>query len=149
MVRFLAKFGVTVSFVNNGADVLNYLLDPAAQIPLLIMIKVALRLSWLKHCLTLHQQSLPVQSGLDTARIIRTQQPFASNPVIRSIPLIATIPFPMRGDLERLRQYHFDDLIEKPIRIHQLPRLLRQWSKGKEIWGPVGLRRFPGPRSRM
>ncbi|RMJ24060.1 hypothetical protein PHISP_05081 [Aspergillus sp. HF37] len=148
MVRFLASFGVTISFVNNGADVLNYLLDPAAQIPHLIMIKVGFTPA-VEHRLTLQQQSLPVQSGLDTALIIRPQQPFASNPVIRSIPLIAMTAHSMPGDLERLRQYHFDDSIRKPFRRHQLPRLLQQWSKGREIWGPVGLRRFPGPRSRM
>ncbi|MDM8535338.1 response regulator [Desulfobacterales bacterium HSG17] len=72
--------------------------------------------------LILMDVQLPVLSGLDATREIK------SDPLTASIPIIAVTAKAMRGDREKILAAGCDDYISKPIKPDSLIELIRKWT---------------------
>ncbi|KAI9375959.1 CheY-like superfamily [Aspergillus egyptiacus] len=144
--------GCTFAIVGDGQQALDYLASPPTTCP--------------RPDLILMDTAMPVMSGLEATRIIRTQPPFATDAKLASTPIIALAPWAVRSDKERLAQQGFDDVLSKPIRLGHMGKMLLFWSRRRAVrrsgmplsgrvvaippaaqWGPFPLRRFRGPRS--
>jgi CheY-like chemotaxis protein len=84
--------------------------------------------------------------GLHTTSIIRTIPPFANNPSIARIPIVAITASSMKQDQEMFRQRGFDDVIRKPIYSAVLKGLLEFWGRSRIVLlpdpgSPGGVRR--------
>jgi CheY-like chemotaxis protein len=106
---------------------------------------------------------MPIMGGLETSHIIRNKPPFSTNINLRFTPIIAmgASSITSEQELERLRNMGCNDLLIKPIRRRNLQQILFQYTRHQPrhvpgigmamapVWGPVGLRAYRGPRSRM
>lgn len=106
---------------------------------------------------------MPIMSGLEASHIIRNKPPFSTDINLRFTPIIAMAAYSIISgkEVERVRSMGCDDHIIKPIRMRQLQQMLFQYSRHQPrhvpgagmamapVWGPVGLRAYRGPRSRM
>ncbi|QTA78633.1 Two component system response regulator/histidine kinase, methyl-accepting receptor domain-containing protein [Desulfonema limicola] len=72
--------------------------------------------------LILMDVQLPVLSGLDAARKIK------SDPLTASIPIIAVTAKAMRGDREKILASGCDDYLSKPIEPGRLIEMIQQWT---------------------
>lgn len=99
---------------------------------------------------------MPIMSGLEIINILRTQPPFSTNPVLRTIPIIGTSPLTLHSDRERyMSKYPIDYIMRRPIKLADLRRILLMWSRTRfvpgrgfrPVWGPFPLRGYKGPRS--
>ncbi|KAL4874751.1 CheY-like superfamily [Aspergillus karnatakaensis] len=147
--------GATCTIVGDGQQALNYLSSPPSACP--------------RPNIILMDISMPVLSGLGATSTIRTQPPFATDPVIASTPIVALTASRMWGESERLAAKGFDDYLTKPIRRDSLTKLVYFWASRRVVprqgglavpptgnvavmppamqWGPMPLRAFRGPRS--
>jgi len=71
--------------------------------------------------LILMDMQLPVMSGMDAAKKIK------SDPALAPIPIIAVTAKAMRGDREQILSGSCDDYISKPIDPAELIRVIRKW----------------------
>ncbi|KAL3476154.1 CheY-like superfamily [Aspergillus californicus] len=156
--RHLSRIGsCTLAIVGDGQQALNYLAGPPATCP--------------RPDIIFMDVSMPVMSGLEATQIIRTQQPFISDPRTPSTPIIAIAANILRRQMERYAQQGFDDVFAKPFRLSLLKEVIMFWSRrrvrpmtGGQLavpltggpnlvvappvqWGPFPLRAFRGPRS--
>ena len=69
--------------------------------------------------LVLIDLQLPGIDGVETLKLIR------SNDGGRKVPVVAVTAFAMRADRERALRAGFDDYVEKPISVRDLPRHIR------------------------
>lgn len=74
---------------------------------------------------------MPVLDGINATQILRTQPPFAMDPVLHCTPIIGLGV----SSLEQLRrdwyaENYFDDFLRKPFRMSEIRRALLRWSKG-------------------
>ncbi|KAL2862616.1 response regulator [Aspergillus lucknowensis] len=156
--KFFKKLGgCTVSIVGDGQQALNYLSGPPATCP--------------RPDIIIMDNAMPVMGGQEATRIIRTQPPFTTDPLIRTTPIIALVAS-MVSDRERYLAQGFDDVLHKPFRLQSLKRMILFWSRQRRNpagggaagiaplpppvpvplrptaqWGPFPLRAFRGPRS--
>ncbi|PKY02390.1 CheY-like protein [Aspergillus campestris IBT 28561] len=145
--KLFNKVGCSFAIVNNGREALDYLASPACPPPDIILMDIA----------------MPVMSGFEATEIIRTRLPFTNNPKLQMTPIIALAAHILRGDGERLIQKGFTDALSKPVRWTHLTQILSQYFqyqptpvgpgspmlKMTPVWGPLPLRKFRGPRSRL
>ena len=66
---------------------------------------------------------LPVLSGLDAAKQIK------SDPKLASIPIVALTAMAMRGDREKILAAGCDDYISKPVDPARLKEIVIKWMK--------------------
>ncbi|KAL3465015.1 CheY-like superfamily [Aspergillus heterothallicus] len=152
----LPKLGCTVAVAGDGQQALDYLSSPPDQCPRpnLIMMDIA----------------MPTLDGLETTHILRTTAPFASDPQIRSTPIVGLCTTSLRADHARFIARGMDDIIVKPWAVEQIQPLLHWWAQRRvvprigviglqqqqqrfalrgEVWGGMGRGVYRGPRSRM
>jgi CheY-like chemotaxis protein len=79
---------------------------------------------------------MPILDGLHATSIIRTSPPFANNPSIATIPIVAVTASSMKQDQEMFRQRGFDDILLKPIRSAALKGLLEFWGRSRVVLLP-------------
>jgi CheY-like chemotaxis protein len=79
---------------------------------------------------------MPIMDGLHATSIIRTSPPFANNPSIATIPIVAVTASSMKQDQEMFRQGGFDDILLKPIRSVVLKGLLEFWARSRVVLLP-------------
>lgn len=103
----------------------------------------------------------------DFIHILRTQVPFATDPVLRATPVIgmdAGVRF-RQSHKKFFHEWGVDDLIPRPVKVRVLERVLRRWARRevvpipvpgqgggnkyelRPVWGPFPLRGYTGPRS--
>lgn len=104
---------------------------------------------------------MPVMSGPEAVHIIRNKPPFCTDINLRVTPIIALGATHSISYGQSLKKLGFDDLIRKPIKTRRLQQILLQYTRHQPrlvpgagmvmapVWGPVGLRAYRGPRSRM
>lgn len=106
---------------------------------------------------------MPVMGGKEATHIIRNKPPFSTDARLRHTPIIAMGAHMMASisDFETVRKMGCDDFLPKPVRVPHLRRILLQYSRHHPrhvpgsgmvmapVWGPVGLRAYRGPRSRI
>lgn len=115
---------------------------------------------------------MPVMDGLETARILLTQPPFAMDPVLRATPIIGMGPHatPIIGTapIPGYKRGYIVDILQKPFRERQVRMILMKWSRRelappgpgpvlgsnrgdgmafRPVWGPFPFRKYRGPRS--
>ena len=64
---------------------------------------------------------LPILSGMDVARGIKTDDE------LKNIPVIAVTASVMKGDREQILAVGCDDFVSKPVNPAELGRVLRTW----------------------
>ncbi|KAI9038113.1 response regulator [Aspergillus affinis] len=135
--------GCSYAIVNNGREALDYLAGPPDTCP--------------RPDIILMDISMPVVAGVEATDIIRSQAPFVNDPKIRMTPIIGLHPYATP------RARGMTDMLSKPIRMSHLTKLLLQYSRHEPVpvgfgaphmrmapvWGPMPMRKFPGPRSRL
>lgn len=67
---------------------------------------------------------MPVMDGFEATRIIRTQEPLD-----RHVPIIALTALALQGEAERCLAAGMDAFMSKPLRPHQLRKLVATWLK--------------------
>ncbi len=96
--------------------------------------------------LVLMDIQLPIMSGLEAIRIIRSRTIAGCDP---DIPVIAITAYALRGDRERFLQEGFTDYISKPIDIDKLlPTMASALSRGGHLAPPergAGVHPIPPP----
>jgi CheY-like chemotaxis protein len=75
-----------------------------------------------KHCpgLILMDIQMPVMSGVDAMKILKNRSD------TREIKILAVTSLAMQGDRERLLEEGFDDYIQKPIDLVELPDIVKK-----------------------
>jgi CheY-like chemotaxis protein len=75
-----------------------------------------------KHCpgLILMDIQMPVMSGVDAMKILKNRAD------TREIKILAVTSLAMQGDRERLLEEGFDDYIQKPIDLVELPDIVKK-----------------------
>ena len=75
-----------------------------------------------KHCpgLILMDIQMPVMSGVDAMKILKNRAD------TREIKILAVTSLAMQGDRERLLEEGFDDYIQKPIDLVELPNIVEK-----------------------
>jgi two-component system cell cycle response regulator DivK len=73
--------------------------------------------------LILMDVQLPGMDGAAAARLLK------ADPDTQHIPIIAMTAFAMKGDRERLLDDGFDDYVSKPIRIKEVPDIIKSHLK--------------------
>ncbi|KAL4881632.1 CheY-like protein [Aspergillus karnatakaensis] len=154
--KVLKRFGCTSSIACNGQEALTYLSSPSERC--------------MRPDIIFMDDQMPVLDGYKTRNIIRTQQPFISDPLIASTPIVLMKAHAMIGDTKMAADRGFDDILIKPIFFQRLKKLIIFWSQnrvgagagagigiaggGKVVplpptaqWGPFPLRAFLGPKS--
>ncbi|KAL3451098.1 CheY-like superfamily [Aspergillus insuetus] len=123
IARLLSRLGnCTFSLVGDGQQVLDYLAGPPATCP--------------RPDLLLMDTAMPILDGLTATSIIRTSPPFAANPSIATIPIVAVTASSMKQEQEIFRQRGFDDILLKPIRSAVLKGLLEFWGRSRIVLQP-------------
>jgi len=69
--------------------------------------------------LILMDVQLPGMDGVAATRLLK------ADPATQHIPIIAMTAFAMKGDRERLLDDGFDDYVSKPIRIKEVPDIIK------------------------
>ncbi|RFU26340.1 hypothetical protein B7463_g9999, partial [Scytalidium lignicola] len=149
ITKLLQKFGCTVSTANNGQEALDYLSSPPSisnPRPVMIFMDV----------------SMPVMTGYEATKIIRTQPPFCTDSQILATPIIGMPIQHIIGDKAKCLEVGMNDVITKPIYPRILKQTLLRWSRWQVLqggpgslsqysrvpaWGPIPLRAYRGPRS--
>ncbi|PLB53922.1 CheY-like protein [Aspergillus steynii IBT 23096] len=148
--KWFHRIGCSYAIVNNGREALEYLTSPPemCQPPDLILMDV----------------SMPVISGIEATAIIRNELPITHDHKFRSIPIIGLAAhMGMAVSRYPLIAVGMNDVLPKPIRLGPLTQLLLQYSRFEPVpvgpgasqarmapaWGPMPMRRFPGPKSRL
>ncbi|KAF2459882.1 hypothetical protein BDY21DRAFT_281127, partial [Lineolata rhizophorae] len=114
-LRTISKLGFSVDAVWDGNEALSYLLNESSS----------------NHPPTniiLMDVQMPVMSGYDASRIIRSQEPFKSHPLIRNIPIIAMTASAIQGDREKCQRAGMDDYLAKPVKPRLLEKMLVKWA---------------------
>ncbi|KAL2855277.1 CheY-like superfamily [Aspergillus pseudodeflectus] len=133
VAKLLSRLGnCTFSLVGDGQQVLEYLAGPTATCP--------------RPDLILMDTAMPIMDGLHATSIIRTSPPFANNPSIATIPIVAVTASSTKQEQEMFRQRGFDDIITKPIYSAVLKGLLEFWGRSRIVLlpdpgSPGGVRR--------
>jgi CheY-like chemotaxis protein len=75
-----------------------------------------------EHCpgLILMDIQMPVMSGVDAMKILKNRAD------TREIKILAVTSLAMQGDRERLLEEGFDDYIQKPIDLVELPEIVKK-----------------------
>ncbi|RHZ45458.1 response regulator [Aspergillus thermomutatus] len=150
MTKLLSRFNCTVATVFNGQEALSYLSNPANPPPDLIFMDL----------------QMPVLDGISAASIIRTQPPFASNPVLRTAPIIAVGAHGVRLDREAFAGKGESCQADAVVLVEEgegstgvlpgavpVPEAKAGAGAGaggvgfRPAWGPMPLRGYRGPRS--
>jgi CheY-like chemotaxis protein len=76
----------------------------------------------LRPALVLMDMQLPVLSGMDAVRQIK------SDPQLADIPIVALTAKAMRGDREKVLAAGCEDYMSKPLDREELARVLSKWS---------------------
>ena len=71
-------------------------------------------------CLIFMDIQMPTMDGLTAIKILK------KDPITESIKIIAVTSFAMPGDKEKIIAAGADDYIAKPIKIKQLPRIIKK-----------------------
>ncbi|KAK2788994.1 hypothetical protein FQN53_002810 [Emmonsiellopsis sp. PD_33] len=161
LVKFLQKFGFTADVASNGKEALEYLerciWGHVPKRPDIIFV----------------DYDMPILNGPETVNHIRTRPPFINDLKTMATPIFAFI-VPGRIVSPGLwQQFIRDGYITKPLRIAGLGSALRSIKSevipvnmsghggfsgpgniggqtaiiSRPIWGPMPLRRYPGPKS--
>ena len=69
--------------------------------------------------------SIPKIDGYEVAKRLKDQDEF------KDIPIVALTAHAMKGDRENFISFGFEGYISKPINIHDLPKQVRSYLKGK------------------
>ncbi|KAJ0414356.1 CheY-like superfamily [Aspergillus carlsbadensis] len=127
IAKLLSRLGnCTVSIVGDGQQALDYLTGPQATCP--------------RPDLILMDTAMPIMDGLTATHILRTSPPFASNPSIATIPIVALTASAIEHEQEGFRARGFDDVLSKPIFSGKLKGLLEFWGRSRVVLlpGPGG-----------
>lgn len=109
---------------------------------------------------------VPVLHPKEFIYILRTQPPFANDPVLRAAPVIGMDASRVRASREKfIREWGVDDVVPRPMKTTVLRDVLLYWSRREvvpnqgpggpggpgygfqPVWGPFPLRGYTGPRS--
>lgn len=111
---------------------------------------------------------MPVMGGLETARILLTQPPFAMDPILRATPIIGMEPHGTMAPIPGYNRGYIVDILQKPVRESHVRMMLLKWSRrewappgpgpvlgsglgdgmaSRPVWGPFPFRKYRGPRS--
>ncbi len=102
-VEMLKRLGFRVDVVGNGEEAVQ-----AVQ--------------HLPYDVVLMDCEMPVMSGLEATRLIRTQES-----VDRRVPVIALTASALKGDREKCLEAGMDDFLSKPMRLSDLRKKLEVW----------------------
>ena len=104
----LTKYKIKVDCVMSGMEAIDLIDEHAIHYDAIFM-----------------DHMMPVMDGVETADRIRN----IPTTYAKQIPIIALTANAIHGIVELFRQHDFQDYISKPIDIHQLDRVLREWVK--------------------
>ncbi|KAL4948386.1 hypothetical protein BDW69DRAFT_198925 [Aspergillus filifer] len=114
----------TIAIVPDGQAALTYLSAPPSTHPRPDVIFMDVQSS---------RVAMPVMGGIEATDILRTRQPFTSDPSIPSTLIIAIIARPICSEDARLRSKGFDDVLRKPFRKEALLRMLGYWARTRVV----------------
>ena len=118
-IKTIKKIGFSVSAVWNGQEALDYLLSkppadgsaPPTKPDIILM-----------DC------QMPILDGYRSTYIIRNEEPYASIPGMRVIPIVAMTASAIRGDREKCSEAGMDDYLAKPVKAKNLEQMLVKWA---------------------
>ena len=71
---------------------------------------------------------MPILDGYRSTYLIRNEEPYASIPGMRAVPIVAMTASAIRGDRERCREAGMDDYLAKPVKAKNLEQMLVKWA---------------------
>ena len=107
----LERWGHEVTLAGNGAEAISAIAGKRFDVVLMDMM-------------------MPVMNGLETTRLIRARE---RQDGLRRLPIVAMTANAMGGDREICLQAGMDEYIAKPVRRHELQRMLRSICKIEEV----------------
>ena len=71
---------------------------------------------------------MPILDGYRSTYLIRNEEPYASIPGMRAVPIVAMTASAIRGDREKCREAGMDDYLAKPVKAKNLEQMLVKWA---------------------
>ncbi|EYE94770.1 uncharacterized protein EURHEDRAFT_420232, partial [Aspergillus ruber CBS 135680] len=118
LLKLLSRQNITHIPMHNPRDALSYLSDPHNPRPNFIFLKM----------------QIPVMHPQEFIHILRTQPPFANDPVLRAAPVIGMDASRVRESREKfIREWGFDDVIPRLMKMKVLRDVLLYWSRREVV----------------
>ncbi|WPH02500.1 two-component system protein a [Acrodontium crateriforme] len=116
-LKTIRKLGFVATAVWNGKEALDYLQTKSQSVPDIILMDV----------------QMPIMDGYRATHTIRNSPPFANNPDLMAMPIVAMTASAIQGDREKCQMAGMDDYLAKPVKKANLEKMLVKWTiEGKK-----------------